>query len=91
MEDNQSKTKFTPRWQKANAHSLPNMYQAMLLQVGVSGPDTQKPIIGIANSWSEVVPGEGRTSFMERPLTHLSLPIVPPPRGGVKRGPDILV
>jgi dihydroxy-acid dehydratase len=33
------------------------MYQAMLVQLGVTGSDLDKPLIGIANSWSEVVPG----------------------------------
>jgi dihydroxy-acid dehydratase len=48
---------FTPRWQKACEHSLQNMYRAMLVQIGVIGEDQEKPIIGIANSWNEVVPG----------------------------------
>ena len=48
---------FIPRWKKACAHSLPNMYQAMLVQNGVRAEDLEKPLVGIANSWSEVVPG----------------------------------
>jgi dihydroxy-acid dehydratase len=48
---------FLPRWKQATAHSLPNMYQVMMLQNGITGEDLQKPLIGIANSWSEVVPG----------------------------------
>jgi dihydroxy-acid dehydratase len=48
---------FIPRWQRACEHSLPNMYKAMLVQLGVTGEDLQKPLVGIANSWSEVVPG----------------------------------
>jgi len=48
---------FVPRWQQANAHSLANMYRCMLEQDGVTGDDLSKPIIGIANSGNEVVPG----------------------------------
>ncbi len=48
---------FVPRWQRACEHSLPNMYKAMLAQLGVTGEDLHKPLVGIANSWSEVVPG----------------------------------
>jgi dihydroxy-acid dehydratase len=48
---------FVPRWQQACSHSLPNMYQVMMLQNGISGEDLGKPLIGIANSWSEIVPG----------------------------------
>jgi dihydroxy-acid dehydratase len=49
--------RFSPRWQQACAHSLPNMYQTMLAQIGVTGEDLDKPLVGIANSWNEAVPG----------------------------------
>jgi dihydroxy-acid dehydratase len=52
-----SEERFIPRWQQACAHSLPNMYQAMLVQIGVTGEDLEKPLVGIANSWNEAVPG----------------------------------
>jgi dihydroxy-acid dehydratase len=49
--------RFIPRWKQACAHSLPNMYQTMLAQIGITGEDLDKPLVGIANSWNEAVPG----------------------------------
>jgi dihydroxy-acid dehydratase len=57
MDTKKTYGKFIPRWQKACEHSLQNMYRAMLVQIGVIGEDQEKPLIGIANSWNEVVPG----------------------------------
>jgi dihydroxy-acid dehydratase len=52
-----TETKFIPRWQQVCAHSLSNMVQAMLEQIGVAGEDLDKPLVGVANSWNEAVPG----------------------------------
>ncbi|MGD8752777.1 MAG: dihydroxy-acid dehydratase, partial [Anaerolineales bacterium] len=48
---------FIPRWKQACSHSLPNMYKAILVQIGIKGDDLDKPLVGIANSWNEAVPG----------------------------------